>query len=206
MKDRLNIIVLKLQNDILAGRKDKAAAEKEIQKIEVFLENIGAYNCGRPLKEDEWAIIEAMEKGYYEGENGERIAYLTDEDKADLRIRSGTLSDDERTIMQSHVVYTDKILSHMFFGDAYKDVRAMASNHHELLNGQGYPQKLSAEDLDVMTRILTIMDIYDSLIADDRPYKKPKPVDIAFKILDEEAEAGKVDAGLLEYAKNLYLK
>ena len=206
MKDRLNIIVLKLQNDILAGRKDKAAAEKEIQKIEVFLENIGAYNCGRPLKEDEWAVIEAMEKGYYEGENGERIAYLTDEEKADLRIRSGTLSDDERTIMQSHVVYTDKILSHMFFGDAYKDVRAMASNHHELLNGQGYPQKLSAEDLDVMTRILTIMDIYDSLIADDRPYKKPKPVDIAFKILDEEAEAGKVDAGLLEYAKNLYLK
>ncbi len=76
----------------------------------------------------------------------------------------------------------------------------------ELLNGKGYPKQLNADDLDVMTRILTIMDIYDSLIADDRPYKKPKPVDVAFKILDEEAEAGKVDASLLEYAKDLYLR
>ena len=147
-----------------------------------------------------------MEQGYYEEENGERIPYLTEEEKADLRIPSGTLSDDERTIMQSHVVYTDKILSHMVFGEQYKDVCAMASNHHELLNGQGYPKKLSDKDLSVMTRILTIMDIYDSLIAEDRPYKKPKSVAVAFQILDEEAKAGKVDAELLEYAKALYLK
>ena len=206
MKDRLSIIMLKLQNDILTGRKEKEAAEKEIKKIGAFLENVGAYNCGRPLKEDEWAEIEAMEQGYYEEENGERIPYLTEEEKADLRIPAGTLSDDERTIMQSHVVYTDKILSHMVFGEQYKDVCAMASNHHELLNGQGYPKKLSDKDLGVMTRILTIMDIYDSLIAEDRPYKKPKSVAVAFQILDEEAKAGKVDAELLEYAKALYLK
>ena len=106
--------------------------------------------------------------------------------------------------MQSHVVYTDKILSHMVFGDEYKDVRAMASNHHELLNGRGYPKKLSDKDLDVMTRILTIMDIYDSLIADDRPYKKPKTVAEAFVILDEEAAAGKIDKELLEIARELY--
>ena len=109
-----------------------------------------------------------MEEGYYEEEDGSRIPYLTDEEKDDLHIKAGTLSDNERTIMQSHVVFTDKILSHMIFGDMYKDVRRMA--------------------------------------ADDRPYKKPKPVDVAFKILDEEAEAGKVDASLLEYAKDLYLR
>ena len=55
-----------------------------------------------------------------------------------------------------------------------------------------------------MTRILTIMDIYDSLIADDRPYKKAKPKDIAFKILDEEAELGKIDKDLLEIAKEIW--
>ena len=108
--------------------------------------------------------------------------------------------------MQSHVVYTDKILSHIQFGEHFKDVRAMAANHHELINGKGYPKGIHDEEIDTMTRILTIMDIYDSLIADDRPYKKPKTVKVAFEILDEEAGLGKVDKELLAYAKELYLK
>lgn len=91
-------------------------------------------------------------------------------------------------------------------GSDYKDVRRIAANHHELLNGKGYPKGLGEEELDVMTRILTIMDIYDSLIADDRPYKKPKPVRVAFDILDEEAEAGKVDKELLAIAKEIWMK
>ena len=82
----------------------------------------------------------------------------------------------------------------------------MASNHHELLNGKGYPKGLREEEIDKLTRILTIMDIYDSLIADDRPYKKPKPVKDAFAIFDEEAEFGKIDKDILEFAKELYLK
>ncbi len=206
LRDRLKIIELKLQNDILTGRRDKAEAGKEIEKIREFTDNIQAFNCGRPLKEEEWAVIEKMEEGCYEEEDGTRIPYLTDEEKDDLHIKAGTLSDGERTIMQSHVVYTDKILSHMTFGDEYRDVRHMAADHHELLNGKGYPKKLESKDIDVMTRILTIMDIYDSLIADDRPYKKPKSVKAAFEILDEEAEAGKIDAGLLQFAKELYLE
>ncbi|MCR4585635.1 MAG: CHASE2 domain-containing protein [Lachnospiraceae bacterium] len=205
LKDRLQIIMLKLQNDILSDKKDSIENEKEIEKIKAFLDNINAFNCGRPLKEDEWAVIKDMEEGVYRDKDGSSIPYLTEEEKADLHIERGTLSDEERTIMQSHVVYTDKILSHMVFGDEYDRVRAMASNHHELLNGKGYPKQLSDKDLDVMTRILTIMDIYDSLIADDRPYKKPKSVEDAFKILDEEAAAGKIDADLLVYAKELYL-
>ncbi len=206
LKDRLTILTLKLENDILTGRTQRETAERETGKIRKFLDNIVAFNCGRPLKEEEWAIISEMEEGFYEDADGSRIPYLTEEEIDDLHIRAGTLSDKERTVMQSHVVYTDKILSHMNFGEEYRDVRHMAADHHELLNGKGYPKQLKADEIDVMTRVLTIMDIYDSLIADDRPYKKPKPVDIAFQILDEEAEAGKVDPQILAYAKELYLK
>ncbi|MCR5119687.1 MAG: CHASE2 domain-containing protein [Lachnospiraceae bacterium] len=205
LKDRLKIIMLKLENDILSDKRDRVAAEKEIEKIKKFLDNIAAFNCGRPLSDEEWKIIADMEDGCYTEEDGSSIPYLTEDEKADLHIERGTLSEEERTIMQSHVVYTDKILSHMVFGDEYRDVRAMAANHHELLNGKGYPKKLDKKDLDVMTRILTVMDIYDSLIADDRPYKKPKSVEAAFEIMDEEAEAGKIDKEMLKYAKELYL-
>lgn len=206
LRTRLRIISLKLENDALTGAVPKEKADEQILQINEFLEKLDGFNCGRPLKDDEWAFIDKMGKSVYVSKDGEEIPFLTEEELDDLHIKAGTLSENERKIMQSHVVYTDKILSHMHFGKDYKDVRAMASNHHELLNAKGYPNGIGADKLDVMTRILTIMDIYDSLIADDRPYKKPKPVKVAFNILDEEAEMGKIDAELLAVAKEIWLK
>lgn len=204
LRSRLEIITLKLKNDILSGAVPKETAEQQIAEINEFLNNLNGYNCGRPLKEDEWAFVDKICSSVYRSADGEEIPYLTQEEIDDLHIRAGTLSENERLIMQSHVVYTDKILKHMHFGSNYSDVRAMAANHHELLNAKGYPNGIGAEKLDIMTRILTIMDIYDSLIADDRPYKKAKPNGIAFKILDEEAEFGKIDTELLAIAKEIW--
>ena len=181
-------------------------ADAKQERIRQFTESLGAFNCGRPLKEEEWELVREIAESVYVGADGTEIPYLNEAEIADLYIKAGTLSQQEREMMQSHVVYTDKILSHIQFGKHYDKVRAMASDHHELLNGKGYPRGVGEQELDVMTRILTIMDIYDSLIADDRPYKKAKPIKVAFEILDEEAEAGKIDKGLLVYAKELYLK
>lgn len=206
LRTRLEIIILRLEKDALTGRLTQDEAETQVKRIREFLEKLGGFNCGRPLKEDEITFIDEMGATIYRGEHGDEIPYLTQEELDDLHIKAGTLSENERTTMQSHVIYTDKILNHMYFGSDYKDVRRIAANHHELLNGKGYPKGLGEEELDVMTRILTIMDIYDSLIADDRPYKKPKPVKVAFDILDEEAEAGKIDKELLAIAKEIWLK
>lgn len=205
LRSRLEIISLHIKNDALSGTITQNEADSRLAKIQEFLDKLGGFNCGRPLKDDEWALIEEIENSVYRDSDGNEIPYLSEEERDDLHIKAGTLSDAERTIMQNHVVYTDKILSHMQFGEKFKDVRKMASNHHELLNGKGYPNGIDGEKLDTMTRILTIMDIYDALIADDRPYKKPKPNDIAFKILDEEAEYGKIDKELLVFAKEIWL-
>lgn len=206
LKDRLEIISLRLEQDALKGVLPREEAEARQDKIRQFTSSLGAFNCGRPLKDDEWALVREIAESVYEGADGTKIPYLNEEEIADLYIKAGTLSAQEREMMQSHVVFTDKILSHIQFGKHFDKVRAMASDHHELLNGKGYPRGVGEQELDVMTRILTIMDIYDSLIADDRPYKKAKPIKVAFDILDEEAEAGKIDKDLLVYAKELYLK
>ena len=205
LRSRLEIISLHIKNDALSGIIAQEEADSRLAKIQEFLDKLGGFNCGRPLKDDEWALIAEIENSVYRDSDGNEIPYLSAEERDDLHIKAGTLSDAERTIMQNHVVYTDKILSHMQFGEKFKDVREMAANHHELLNGKGYPNGIDGEKLDTMTRILTIMDIYDALIADDRPYKKPKPNDIAFKILDEEAGYGKIDKDLLEIAKEIWL-
>lgn len=205
LRMRLMMIQLRLERDSLTGAMEKEDASARIAQIQQFLEKLDGFNCGRPLREEELALIDTLGAMTYVEDDTTAVPYLTEEELADLHIRAGTLSEQERKIMQSHVVYTDKILNHMYFGSEYKDVRAIAANHHELLNQKGYPKGIGADQLDVMTRILTIMDIYDSLIADDRPYKKPKSVKVAFEILDEEAQAGKIDAELLSIAKEIWL-
>lgn len=206
LRDRLEKISLCIEVDALNGILTRTEADEKQEKIKLFTDSLNAFNCGRPLKDEEWDLVNEIADSIYVDREGNEIPYLTDEEIEDLHIKAGTLSDNERMIMQSHVIYTDKILSHIQFGEYFKNVRTMASNHHELLNGKGYPNGIKEDELDTMTRILTIMDIYDSLIADDRPYKKPKTVKVAFEILDEEAAAGKVDKELLEFAKELYLK
>ncbi len=204
VRDRLEIIGLRLQLDAINGIITEEDKSDKIAVINEFIHKLDGLNCGRPLNDEEKQLIEIISKLQYIDRDGNEIPYLTEEELEDISIRSGTLSNSERDIMQSHVEYTDKILSHMKFSDKYKDVRRIAGNHHELLNGSGYPDGINEDELDVLTRILTIMDIYDSLIAEDRPYKKPKPIPVAFEILDEEAEAGKIDKEILGFAKELY--
>lgn len=114
-----------------------------------------------------------------------------------LRIRKGTLSNDEREAMQQHVVMTDRLLSQIHFSAGLSHVRQWAAAHHELLNGKGYPRQLTAGEIPPEVRILTILDIFDALVADDRPYKPGMPVQKALGILKTMAEhEGALDPAL----------
>ncbi|MBQ8123846.1 MAG: hypothetical protein IJ170_11190 [Ruminococcus sp.] len=86
----------------------------------------------------------------------------------------------------------------MEFRGEYKKVPLWAGSHHELLDGSGYPDKLSGDDIPWETRLLTIIDIYDALTAEDRPYKPPMPPEKAFDVLRDMSSNGKLDAQLLE--------
>ena len=128
----------------------------------------------------------------------EKVELLTDEELHEMMIVKGTLTAEERKIIEMHVVYTDRILSKISFQDNFKLVRSFASAHHEYLDGSGYPNGLTAKDLPLEVRIMTIADIYDSLTADDRPYKKAVPVPKALTILSSMADEGKLDKELVE--------
>ena len=106
-------------------------------------------------------------------EDAKEEAFFMDEEKDCLRVKKGTLTNAEREIMESHVVMTERILSKVHFHSFYKDAPIFAAQHHECLNGKGYPNKLTAEDLPLESRILAVADICDALLATDRPYKKP---------------------------------
>ena len=94
------------------------------------------------------------------------------------------------------------MLSKINFYDKYDKVMEIASNHHEYLDGSGYPRGLKDDQLDILTRILTVCDIFDSLTADDRPYKKKMNLEQALRVLKEMANEGKLDDGIVVIVAN----
>jgi HD-GYP domain-containing protein (c-di-GMP phosphodiesterase class II) len=125
------------------------------------------------------------------------LALLNEDELKCLCIQKGTLTDEERKIMESHVGVAQRMLEKIRFNSRFKDVPSWALNHHELLDGTGYPRGLNEAEIPLEARILTILDVYDALTATDRPYKKAMSPEVALQILGKMVEEGKLDGLLL---------
>jgi HD-GYP domain-containing protein (c-di-GMP phosphodiesterase class II) len=115
-----------------------------------------------------------------------------------LSIRKGSLNDRERVEIESHVTHTFHFLSKIPWTSELKRVPKIAYGHHEKLNGSGYPNHSSADEIPIQTRMMTISDIYDALTASDRPYKRAVPSERALDILSSEVKSGQVDSNLFQ--------
>lgn len=133
----------------------------------------------------------------YRNEEGGEAPILSEADREALRVRKGTLTPTELSVMQNHVVVTGSLLDSISFNKEFKNVPGWARRHHEFLDGTGYPDGISGDALPVEVRILTILDIYDALVAEDRPYKKAMPQEKAVAILTDMAKEGKLDEELV---------
>ncbi|QOL24934.1 transporter substrate-binding domain-containing protein [Thalassotalea sp. LPB0316] len=128
-----------------------------------------------------------------------------------LKIGRGTLTPEDRFIINEHMIGTIKMLDSMPFPEELSMVPRYASTHHETLKGTGYPRKLTGDDLSIPERILVLADIFEALTASDRPYKKAKPLSVAIDILHKMCLDDHVDIEVfklflvsgthLEYAK-----
>lgn len=194
-KDIANRITIAILMERLANNTDKIKVLEEARDF-IFEINEAGY-----MPDDKIAKVLEIAKITCLDENGNELKLLTDEEVNSLTIVRGTLTEDERHIMESHVEYTKKMLSGMKFSGRYKNVSSVASSHHELMDGSGYPLKKKSDEINNQTRLITILDIYDALTAEDRPYKPPLPVEKAFAILDDMAAHGKIDKDILDMFK-----
>lgn len=129
--------------------------------------------------------------------DGQTLPYLTEDEVHNLSVARGSLTDEQMQIMRDHVAVTRRMLAEVPFKHHLSHVPLYASQHHEKLNGKGYPDGLKAEQLAMQARILAVADIYEALSARDRPYKQPMPEEKVLGILSKAAEFGEIDADVL---------
>lgn len=119
-----------------------------------------------------------------------------------LSLKKGTLTPEERFKINDHIVQTICMLSSLPLPQGLGCVPDIAGNHHEQMNGHGYPRKLRGEDMTIPERVMAVADIFEALTASDRPYKDGKTLNQAMAILSRMAKEGHIDADVF----NLFLR
>ncbi|KOA18329.1 cyclic di-GMP phosphodiesterase response regulator RpfG [Clostridium homopropionicum DSM 5847] len=112
--------------------------------------------------------------------------------------KNGPLDCEEFSIIKSHAYYTSIILDSL---DSAKEISTWASNHHEKMNGTGYPNGLTSPELSEESRIIAVCDIYQAL-TEDRPYRKGMSQKEAFAILDKMVEESNLCSKAVSYLKS----
>jgi HD-GYP domain-containing protein (c-di-GMP phosphodiesterase class II) len=115
-----------------------------------------------------------------------------------LKIPKGTLSQQEREIINNHVSVTIKMLESLPYPKNLRNVPELAGSHHEKIDGTGYPRGLTKEQMSIPARMIAIADIFEALTASDRPYKKAMPLSQALNIMAEMKLNGHIDPDLFD--------
>jgi len=172
--------------------------EEDLRQLRLWFDAIASANEPTVLPEDKASMLEVLSRQTYVDMSGQEHPMLYPQEFRFLSIRKGTLDEQERLEMESHVTHSFHFLSKIPWTPVMRGIPEIAYGHHEKLDGSGYPRGLTDPQIPIQTKMMTISDIYDALTAQDRPYKRAVPLQRAMDILHEEASAGKLDKELLE--------
>jgi HD-GYP domain-containing protein (c-di-GMP phosphodiesterase class II) len=115
-----------------------------------------------------------------------------------LCIQRGTLTGEERFKINDHIIQTINMLGRLPFPRELKRVPDWAGNHHEKLDGTGYPRRLGGAELSIPERVMALADVFEALTATDRPYMRPKTMSVALKIMATMRDSGHLCPDLFE--------
>ncbi len=122
---------------------------------------------------------------------------LRDEELASLFVERGTLTPEQRAEIEAHVQHGYRVLAQIPWPEALRSVPELVELHHEKLDGSGYPEHRTAEQIPLRARILTVCDIFDAVTAADRPYRSALSRESGLALLRSQAAAGQLDERLV---------
>lgn len=169
--------------------------KEEVNRLGSFLDKVTLINEPERLNEELQKDLEDIYQ-YQFIEEDKPTNLLTEFEFSILGLTYGSLNPEERVEIESHVSHTFAFLQLIPWTGPLSNVPDIAHAHHERLDGTGYPQGLSSDEIPVQSKIMAITDVYDALTAGDRPYRKGVQAEHALEIIEQEVSKGKLDEKL----------
>ncbi len=173
--------------------------EQEIAELNAERDFLRKANIGSEYMSDkDRKKVETIGQRLWINPDQQRLPLLNAEEIYNLTIHKGTLTPEERTIINNHMVATIKMLESLPFPKHLSRVPEYAGGHHERMDGTGYPKGLTREEMSIPARIMAIADVFEALTARDRPYKRGKTLSECLKIMRQMTLENHLDADLFE--------
>lgn len=211
LKQQAENAMLKAQLDLLQSRNqagknadaELAAMQAELQEFKaqcdrnrdfLRLANIG----GESMTQADIERVHEIGRRSFINSDGQRVNFLSDDEIKHLSIMRGTLTAEERKVINNHIDVTITMLESLPYPRSLARVPEYACGHHERMDGTGYPRGLKREQMSIPARIMGIADIFEALTSKDRPYKKAKTLTESLEILGRMKVNQHIDPDLFD--------
>jgi HD-GYP domain-containing protein (c-di-GMP phosphodiesterase class II) len=189
--------------EAIANGESRAAAESRYRETIAALAGDRAFlreanRGGERMRDEDIERVYAIAKRRLGDADGGSRQLLTEDEVANLTIRSGTLTPAEREIINRHVTTTIRMLEALPWPRQLARVPEYAGAHHERVDGKGYPRGLKRNEMSWPARIIALADVFEALTAGDRPYKPARSIGESLAILGKMKLAGHIDPDLFD--------
>lgn len=174
--------------------------QQQLYQIEEDQAFINKHNTGGEFmtEEDQRRIEDIANRYQITDHTGLKSNILSTEEVMNLQISRGTLNDEERQSINRHINVTIDMLTNLKLPNHLQNIPEIAGGHHERMDGKGYPNGLTREQMSVQARSMGIADIFEALTAADRPYKKAKTLSDSLSIMKHMKNSGHIDPDIFE--------
>jgi hypothetical protein len=206
---RLEVLKRDVELDFLKKNISERQMRERLRELEDDRRFLHACNIGgERMRDEDVERVRRIARYRWRDVAGHEADFLTEDEVRNLTIRAGTLTEDERKIINHHIVATIRMLEALPWPRHLTNVPEYAGGHHERMDGRGYPRGLTREQMSVQARCMGIADIFEALTAKDRPYKKGKSLSESLEILGRMKQSGHIDPDLFDIfvRKGVYRK
>lgn len=171
--------------------------EREIGELTDDLALLERVNKGgETMAAADQARVRRIARRTWTDAHGRVAPLLTEDEVGNLCIPRGTLTEEERRIINGHMDVTLEMLGSLPFPRKLRRVPEYAGGHHERMDGSGFPRGLTREQMSIPARIMAIADVFEALTSRERPYKKPLKLSEALGIMQRMRDDRHLDPDL----------
>ena len=196
---RFQVIKLQYRLDVAEGRLSQTQLSEKLAQLEADRLFINQANQGAEfMSQEDKSRVQGIAQYRWQNADGQDMPLLTDAEVYNLCIERGTLTSEEREVVNNHMVVTIDMLESLPFPRKLRRVPEYAGGHHEKMDGTGFPKGLTREQMSLPARMMAIADIFEALTAKDRPYKDPMKVSQALGIMSRMRDNNHIDPDIFQ--------